>query len=139
MREYGFLVPEKITARYVIESKLKKIGTLVSIDPTTTVRKALDLMRENDISQVPVLDNGKPVGGVTDHEVMTSVMEQPELVDSPISAVMGPGFPLINIDVMIEDVIRQLKSKRNPAVLIEEHQKIVGILSRYDLIEFMGK
>jgi predicted transcriptional regulator len=36
-------------------------------------------------------------------------------------------------------VIKQLKSKRNPAVLIEEDQKIVGILSRYDLIEFMGK
>jgi cystathionine beta-synthase len=139
MREYGFLVPEKITARYVIESKRKKIGKLVSIEPTTTVRKALDLMRENDISQVPVLDHGKPVGGVTDHEIMTSVMEHPALVDSPISTLMGPGFPLVNIDVLIEDVIKELKSKKNPAVLIEEGQKIVGILSRYDLIEFMGK
>ena len=139
MREYGFLVPEKITARYVLESKRKKIGDLVAIDPTTTVRKALDLMREHDISQVPVLDTGKPVGGVLDHELMTSVMERPVLVDSPISSLMGPSFPVVNIDVLVDDVIKQLKSKKHPAVLVEEDQKIVGILSRYDLIEFMGK
>lgn len=139
MREYGFLVPEKITARYVIDSKRKKIGDLVSIDPTTTVRKSLDLMRENDISQMPVLDRGKPVGGVLDHELMTSVMERPALIDSPVSTLMGPSFPTVNVDVLIEDVIKQLKSKKNPAVLVEEDQKMIGILSRYDLIEFMGK
>ena len=139
MKEYGFLVPEKITARYVLESKRKKIGDLVAIDPTTTVRKGLDLMRENDISQVPVLDRGKSVGGVLDHELMTAVMERPALVDSPVSSLMGPSFPMVNIDVLVDDVIRQLKSKKNPAVLIEEDQRIVGILSRYDLIEFMGK
>lgn len=139
MREYGFLVPEKITARYVLESKRKKIGDLVAIDPTTTVRKGLELMREHDISQMPVLDRGKPVGGVLDHELMTSVMERPALVDSPISSLMGPSFPVVNVDVLVDDVIKQLKSKRNPAVLVEEEEKIVGILSRYDLIEFMGK
>ncbi|MBM2840599.1 MAG: cystathionine beta-synthase [Bacteroidetes bacterium] len=139
MREYGFLVPEKITARYVLESKRKKIGDLVSIDPITTVRKALDLMRENDISQVPVLDSGRPVGGLTDHDLMTSVMEQPALVDSPVSKIMGPSFPVVNADVLIDEVIRQLKSKKTPAVLVEQDHKIIGILSRYDLIEFLGK
>ncbi|MEK9138806.1 MAG: cystathionine beta-synthase [Bacteroidota bacterium] len=139
MREYGFLVPERITARYVLESKRKKIGDLVAIDPITTVRKALDLMKENDISQVPVLDRGKPVGGVTDNELMTSVMEHPALIDSPVSTLMGSAFPTINIDVLIDDVIKQLTLKKNPAVLVEEDQKVIGILSRYDVIEFMGR
>jgi len=139
MREYGFLVPEKITARYVLESKQKKVGYVLAVDPVTTVRKALDLMKENDISQVPVLDRGKPVGGVNDNELMTSVMERPALVDSPINTLMGPPFPSANIDVQIDDVIKLLTSRKNSAVLIEEDQKIVGILTRYDVIEFMGK
>jgi cystathionine beta-synthase len=138
MRENGFLVPERITARYVLESKRKKIGELVSVDPTATVRKALELMREHDISQMPVLDHGRPVGGILDHELMSTVIDRPPLADSPISALMGPGFPLVNIDSLIDDVIKQVKSKKTPAVLIEEDQKINGILSRYDLIEFMG-
>jgi predicted transcriptional regulator len=52
---------------------------------------------------------------------------------------MGQSFPLVNVDNLIDDVIKQLKSKKTPAVLVEEEQKTIGILSRYDLIEFMGR
>ncbi len=137
MRENGFLVPERVTARYIMQSK--KLGKIVSIDPTTTVRKALDLIKEHDISQLPVLDHGKPVGAVHDHELMMTVMERPALVDSPISTVMGPSFPVLNIDSHIEDVIKQMTTKRNSAVLIEDDQRVTGILTRYDVIEYMGK
>jgi cystathionine beta-synthase len=139
MREYGFLTPERITARYVLESKAKKMERLVAIDPITTVRKALDLIKENDVSQIPVLDHGKPVGAVHDYELMTTVMERPALVESPVSAVMGPSFPTVNIDSQIEDVIHLMTAKKNAAVLVEDDQKITGILSRYDVIEYMAK
>jgi cystathionine beta-synthase len=139
MKEYGFLRPEKITARYAFESKGKEHRELFEIDPLTSVRKALELMRQKDISQIPVLDRGKPVGSVHDSDLMAKVMERPTLVDSPVSSVMEPSFPVINIDAQIDDVIRMMTAKRNAAVLIEDQQKIVGILSRYDVIEFMGK
>ncbi len=48
MRENGFLTPDKITVRYVLQSKAKNVQQLIAIDPTTTVRKALDLFKEND-------------------------------------------------------------------------------------------
>jgi cystathionine beta-synthase len=139
MRENGFLTPEKVTARYVLQSKRKKMGDLVAIDPITTIRKALDLIKENDVSQLPVLERGKPVGAVHDNELMTTVLERPSLVDSPVSAVMGPSFPLVNIDSLIEDVIHFMTSKKNSAVLVEDDQKISGILTRYDVIEFLSK
>ncbi|MBM2846347.1 MAG: cbs [Bacteroidetes bacterium] len=139
MRENGFLTPEKVTARYVLQSKKKKMGDLVAIDPITTIRKALDLIKEHDVSQLPVLDRGKPIGAVHDNELMTRVLERPSLVDSPVSTVMGPSFPLVNIDSQIEDVIHLMTSKKNTAVLVEDDQKISGILTRYDVIEFLGK
>jgi cystathionine beta-synthase len=139
MREHGFLTPERITARYVLQSKGRTIGDLIAIDPVTTVRKALDLIKEHDVSQLPVLERGKPVGGVHDYELMTTVLERPALINSPVSAVMGPTFPLVNIDSQIEDVIRFMTSKKNSAVLVEENEKINGIITRYDVIEFMGK
>jgi predicted transcriptional regulator len=70
---------------------------------------------------------------------MTTVLERPALVDSPVSTVMGPSFPLVNIDSPIEDVIHVMKSKKNSAVLVEADQVISGIITRYDVIEFMGK
>lgn len=139
MREHGFLTPERVTARYVLQAKGKNATKIVSIDPITTVRKALDLLRENDISQLPVLDRGKSVGSVQDHDLMSTVMERTTLVDSPVSSIMGPSFPTMNIDSQIEDVIRLMTSKKNPAVLIEDEQRVTGILTRYDVIEYMGK
>ena len=139
MREYGFLTPERVTAGYVLESKAKKMGQLVSINPITTVRKALDLIKEHDISQMPVIDNGRSVGSVHDNELMAAVLENPGLVDSPVSAVMGPSFPPVNIDSPIEQVVHLMTAKRDAAVLVEENEKIAGILTRYDVIEYLGK
>lgn len=138
MEEYGFLTPEKITARYVIDSN-NKMGQIVDVDPMTTVRKALELMKQHDVSQIPVLERGKAVGSLTDTEVMTTVIERPALMESPVSTVMTPPFPTVNIDSEIEDVLKLLTMKRNAAVLVEENQKTVGILTRYDVIEFMQK
>jgi predicted transcriptional regulator len=52
---------------------------------------------------------------------------------------MGPAFPQVNIDSQIEDIIRLMTTKKNAAVLVEEDQKINSVLTRYDVIEYMGK
>lgn len=139
MKEYGFLRPEKITARYVLGSKGKELRELIAVDPLTTVRKTLELMRQKDISQIPVLERGKAVGSVHDSDLMTKVMERPTLIDSPVSSIMEPPFQTVNIDSQIDAVVKLMMTKKNSAVLIEEDQKIAGILTRYDVIEFMGK
>ncbi|MBI5472576.1 MAG: cystathionine beta-synthase [Ignavibacteriae bacterium] len=138
MKEHGFLTPERVTSRYILESK-KKLDQIVSVDPMTNVRKTLELMRQNDISQIPVLDRGKSVGAIHDSELMAMIIEKPTLMDSPVGSAMSAPFPTMNIDALIEDVLRSMKTKRNSAVLIEDQQRICGILTRYDVIEFMGK
>jgi len=139
MRENGFLIPERIGARYVLEAKGKSAETMISIDPSTTVRKALDLIREHDVSQLPVLDGGTSVGAVHDYELMTTVMEHPEIVDAPVSTVMSPGFPIVEVDAQIDDVVKLMTAKKNAAVLVIENNRLCGILTRYDVIGFMSK
>ena len=138
MRENGFLIPERITVRYVLDSKPKPLRQLVAIDPVTTVRRALDLFKEHNISQLPILEKGKPVGIVIDNQLMSAVLEENGLLDSAVSEVMEPPFPVIGIDSAIDQAIEFLK-KRDSAVLVEDDQKILGILTRYDVIEYMAR
>jgi cystathionine beta-synthase len=138
MRESGFLTPERITVRYILDSKPKPLRRLVAIDPATTVRKALELIKEHDISQLPILEKGKPVGTVIDNELMSAVLDNNTLLDAPVSKVMRSPFPVIGADSPIDHAIEFLK-KKHSAVLIEEEQKISGILTRYDVIEYMAK
>jgi cystathionine beta-synthase len=138
MRENRFLIPEKITVRFVLASKSKTLPQLIAIDPVTTVRTALDLFKERDISQLPVLEKGAPVGTVIDSELMTAVLEDNSLLDLPVSRVMKPPFPTIEAESAIEYAIDFLK-KKDSAVLVEEDHRIVGILTRYDVIEYMTR
>jgi len=139
MKENGFLTPERITVRYVLDSKSKHPRGVISIDPATSVRIALDTLKQHDISQIPVMERGKPVGAVHDHELMIKVMDRPALVGAPVRDVMGASFPVVGIDASVEEVLRLMRVKENYAVLVEEGGKIDGILNRYDVIEYMGR
>jgi len=139
MRESGFLMPERVTVRYVLQGKAKTLPPLIAVDPTTTVRKALDLIKEHDVSQLPVIDSkGKAVGSVEDGDLMSAVLENNILLDAPISQVMNKTFPVIGADAPIEHAI-DLLTKKYPAVLVEDEHKTVGILTRYDVIEYMSR
>ena len=139
MREYGFLVPEKITARYLLERKGTRSHDVIGVGPGESVRRAVELFREHDISQMPVLENGSSVGSLMDHPLMLNVLSQPDILDAKVNAVMRPPFPSVSPAVLIEEIIRLMTTKGNYAVLVQEGDKISGILTRYDVIEFLGK
>lgn len=138
MRENGFLTPDRITVRYVLQSKAKNVQQLIAIDPSTTVAQALDLFKEHDVSQLPVLEKGKAVGTVIDNDLMSAVLEDHSRIGLPVSKLMEPAFPVIGVGSPIEHAIDFLK-KKDSAVLIEEDHRIIGILTRYDVIEYMAR
>ena len=139
MQEHGFLRPERLTARYVLESKPRNKRSIISVEPEATVKTALDLLKKHDISQIPVMNNGNVLGAIQDHEIMRIVMEKPALVDAAVRKVMGPGFPRVEIDASLDEVLHLMRAKENYAVLVEEAGRIEGILNRYDVIEYMGR
>ncbi|MGB5872182.1 MAG: CBS domain-containing protein, partial [Bacteroidota bacterium] len=139
MREYGFLVPERVTASYILEDKTRRLRPLYSVGPDEKISTAINLFKEHDVSQIPVLEGGRSVGSLNDHSVMLTILEKPELVDSPVSIVMGPSFPAVQTATLIDDVCRMMTSEENYAVLVEDGERIAGILTRYDLVEFLGR
>jgi cystathionine beta-synthase len=138
MRENGFLTPDRVTVHYVLQNKAKTLQQLIAIDSATTVRKALELFKEHDVSQLPVIEKGKSVGTVIDNDLMSAVLDDHSHLDQPVSKMMKPAFPVIGASAPIEHAIDFLK-KKDSAVLIEDDHKIIGILTRYDVIEYMAR
>jgi len=102
------------------------------------VQRALDLIKENDISQLPVIDKGKPIGTVIDNDLMSAVLEGKARLDELVTSVMEPPFPVLGVSAPVEHAIDFLK-KKDSAVLVEEDHKLIGILTRYDVIEYMAR
>ena len=64
---------------------------------------------------------------------MSKLLENRELLHAPVSDVMDAPFPVVNESVEVERATKYLKHA--PAILIEEYGRIVGIITRYDVID----
>jgi cystathionine beta-synthase len=134
MKEKQLLEPQKITAGLINETKGQNSPpTLITATPSDRVADALAMMNEYDLTQLPVLEDGRSVGSLRENRVLGKVLGNRELLDSNVSAVMEAPFPVLDVDASSAEVIRQLQA--SPAVLVEEYGRITGILTRHDVLD----
>ena len=136
MRENQLLESDRSTLQHVLARKDGHVPSLVSAAPGTTVRQALRLMTQHDVSQLPVMDGANCVGSVSDWSLTAKSLENTKLLDATLSDVMDPPFPVID-DGQPVDSVAKLLSKSNPAVLVRMNGQVEGIVTRSDMLEFM--
>ncbi|HXY29568.1 MAG TPA: CBS domain-containing protein, partial [Gemmatimonadaceae bacterium] len=109
---------------------------VVSIAPGASVRQALRLMSLHDISQLPVMDGQNCIGSMSEGAVSAKALENPKILDTMVSEIMDPPFPVVEANQPVEGCIKLL-AKGNPALLIRSNGGIGGIITRSDVLEFM--
>ena len=109
---------------------------LVSLAPSAQVRQALGLMSTWGVSQIPVLEDGRSIGTLTEATVMTRALGQPALLDRPVREVMEPSLPVVNAD-FASDRLAPMLTRDLPAALVEKDGVLIGIVSRYDVLREM--
>ncbi len=137
MREHRFLVPERVTLRYILDSKRTTRG-LLSVDPASSVRSAIDMMTGSNVSQLPIMEAGACIGHVEETDLMSAVIRDPSAMDHQAGAYVRPPFPVLQADELVQAAIAHL-SQTHHAVLVEDAGRIIGIMSRFDVIEYMSR
>jgi cystathionine beta-synthase len=137
MRENQMLDADRATVAHVMLQKEASGGpVVVSVAPGATVRQALRLMSLHDVSQLPVMDGATCVGSVSDWSLSARSLEDAKLLDQTVSDVMDSPFPVVEIGHPIDTVVKLL-SKSNPAVLVQDHGVVQGIVTRSDMLHFI--
>jgi len=148
--EKGTVDPRLSTLRKIIEAiklvemRAKKAKSakdvmyspVITIKSSDKVKKAIELMEKYAISQLPVVnDKGVPVGSITESTVLKKLLsgEPEKILKIKVEEIMEESFPTITPSTNIKD-IQQLILKKYPAVLVMEKGKIVGIITKIDLI-----
>jgi cystathionine beta-synthase len=137
MKENRFLDIERALVHDLLNAKHKGLPALISLPSSATVREALKTMETKNISQLPVIDEGKSVGSLEESNLMGRVLEDAGLIDQQVRAIMEPGFPIIQYDDTLEHT-KYLLARRYAAILVQEHGQLVGIITKSDLIDFMA-
>ena len=134
MQENQMLDAPRTTVEQLLERRPHDSPPLVSVAPSAAVRQALNLMNTWGVSQIPVLEDGRSVGGLVEGTLMTRALAQPALLDRPVREVMEPPFPEVEANYPT-DRLGAMLTRESPAALVRKDGKLVGIVSRYDVLQ----
>jgi hypothetical protein len=97
--------------------------------------KAVDMMWKQGISQMPIVDGDKVVGSIREETILNRFNEEnpKDVLEKPIADLLEEPFPSVSIETNIDDVLRLLSIGAS-AVLVNDHQRMVGIITKIDLI-----
>jgi cystathionine beta-synthase len=141
MADHGFVQSEGQTVAAVLANKGHRFPPLVHVHPDETVRSAITILEEFGVSQLPVVKAEPPlalaevVGSVTDRVLLERGLHHPEILDAPVSSVMGPPIATVGQGESIDLVVDRLRDA--PAVVVLDGGHPVGILTRSDLLSFL--
>jgi cystathionine beta-synthase len=140
MRDNGFPVNggEPVSSSTVKDVLGRRRGEVITARRTDKVEVVVKKMRDNDISQMPVVDDaGHAIGMIHEYDLLNFLIEGKhrlsEVVDplvQPIQGLVGPDTPISRL--------RDIFNDDNVAV-VKEGDRITGILTKIDLIDFLGQ
>jgi cystathionine beta-synthase len=134
MQENQMLEAPRMTVEQLLQRRSPGAPPLVSVAPAAAVRQALNLMSTWGVSQIPVIENGESLGGLIEGTLMTRALAQPSLLDRPVREVMESPFPEVDASSPTDRVGAML-TRESPAALIRKDGKVIGIVSRYDVLQ----
>jgi cystathionine beta-synthase len=141
MRENNMLVMsenEEPTLRDVLTYRRTHVGTMplvVSIAPNDSLAEAVSLLRRYGISQMPVMENGRMVGSLTENLLLRYLASGEELSHATVSDLQGPPFSTMPADALAQEAYT-LFSAGHTAVAVMSGNTLEGIVTKSDLLDF---
>ena len=148
MAEHGFIDRPGLTSRIgdVLKEKRRSepgIPDLVAIVTHEKVGRAINLLQEYGISQLPVARSDKPenvseiVGSIHERTLLDKVLRDRDALGRDVAEVMDAPLPIAQASDGVEEMFADL-ARGAEAIVVAEDDRPQGILSRADLLEFLA-
>jgi len=137
LKEQGYLEEPVAPLMAILRVKERTIPGVITIDIAATVREAVDIMRQYNVSQLPVLDTGILIGSLREEILMKALLENPKMYDDFVGKVMEKPFPIVEPGADLDRVYKLL-IRGSPAVVVGMENRPEGIITRIDVIEYLA-
>ena len=134
--DVGYSNAKKIFAALEALSKQKEVkasqimnSKIVSLEPGEMLQNAVKKMRKYSISQLPVVEDGKPLGVISEGIILDALMDGR---NGKVEDFMEESPPLVSTESSIQIVAGLLKYYS--MILVGERGKLKGIITKADLI-----
>lgn len=112
---------------------------VVSVQVNQNVRQASDIMTTSGYSQLPVFEGKRPVGSLSEYDILNRLREGDKMEDlsaRSVSSLMDDPYPVVNEETPVEALTSLLST--TDAVLVSRKGDVVGILTRSDVLKLIS-
>lgn len=113
-------------------------NSVLSVDSSVTATDAAKMMEDSGVGAITVLENGSPIGIVTDRDFAIKIAAHSYPIDTPVRRIMSS--PLISIDPDSDLwTASDLMSTRNVRKLpVIDDEKVIGIITSSDIVKHIA-
>ncbi|MBC6461118.1 cystathionine beta-synthase [Actinomadura sp. HBU206391] len=144
MADYGFLATpsEEANVGEVLARKSPGMPEFVHVHPDEAVETAISIMREYNVSQLPVMKEEPPVmaaevvGSIVERDLLDALVHGRARLDEQIAGHMSPSLPMIGSGEPVSKAVGVLEKAGAAVVLVDG--KPAGLITRQDLLAFLA-
>jgi cystathionine beta-synthase len=109
---------------------------LIAVSVSDTIAKAVETMKERGISQIPVLDNGKLAGILTESDMLQGLVAQQWQLTTKVAEAMCRRVSTVREHTPASE-LPEIFGRGEVAIVIDGGQKVLGLLTKIDLVEYL--
>jgi len=157
MRENGFLTRFSSYVRMgdLVAARTAGVPNVVAVREDQTIREAIELLREYDVSQLPVVrvaGDGEArrspdapvqiasiVGSLQERSLLDQIFHDANVLNASAGSVMDAPFAIVEAFEDVEQVIPLLATATSPAVLVQRDGYLAGVITRADILDYVAQ
>lgn len=108
-------------------------GNVETCSPRTSLQEVAAQMKELDVGSIPVTDNDKLVGIITDRDIVIRGIAEKKSLDRPVSEILSAEMVTGTPDMTTEDAAERMADYQIRRLPIVENERVVGIVALGDI------
>ena len=137
MLDQGFLEREKFGDLRDLIARRHWEHAAVTANATETVLAAYRRMKLYDVSQIPVLEEGRIVGIVDEEDILMEVFSNPQHFNEPVTKAMERHLVTVPVDAPLSQLMVIFRG--GMVAIVTEGEKFLGIITRIDLLNWLRR
>jgi cystathionine beta-synthase len=135
MVDQGFLERPRFGDLRDLIARRHSERAVATVKADETVLAALQRMKLYDVSQLPVMDDGRIVGLVTEEDLLMRVAENPADFRKPVTTAMESRLVTVAPNASVKDLMRIFD--RGLVAIVIEGEEFLGLITRIDLLNWL--
>ncbi|HEX4648591.1 MAG TPA: pyridoxal-phosphate dependent enzyme [Steroidobacteraceae bacterium] len=137
MLDQGFIERERFGDLRDLIARRHSDRAAVTVNATETVMAAYRRMKLYDVSQVPVMQDGRIVGIVDEEDILLDVIDKPDHFNEPVTEAMASHLVTVPVDAPVAQLMEIFK--RGMVAIVMRGSEFQGLITRIDLLNWLRR